>query len=433
MATRTEEPAGLVRRDAVARELTGAPRPRPTLTPGWVVVLAVATILMATSGARFLFGVVLKPVSDQFGWGRASLTGAVMLGMVTLSVCQPFVGAAIDRLGAKRVLVAGTLVLGGSLIPLSLANELWQVYALYGVVAAIGLSATSPVIATTLVGGWFRERRGAAMAVATSGSAFGQLLIVPVAAWTLTLTDWQMTYRLLAGLLLVVMVPLGLLALREPPASRAETAGGEEAGMPLSAALRTPEFWLLALGFLACGFTMAFPNTHFLAYADDMGMATTHAANAIAVTAVLSIVGSIGLGVAADRWRRPGVLALTYLLRGAAFALLLLPTDGLLFVYAAVLGISWTATTPLTATIAADLYGRRHLGKIFGTMFTFMNLGFGIGAVADGVVYEIAGGYRLALVANAAFGLVAAVAVWRVLPNRTRPSAFRLHPAAAGD
>lgn len=433
MATRVEEPVALVRRGAVARALHGSPRSGGGQAAGWVVVLAVATILMATSGARFLFGVVLKPVTEQFGWSRASLTGAVMLGMVTISLCQPFVGAAVDRLGAKRVLVAGTVLLGGALIPLSLVRELWQVYALYGLVAAVGLAATSPVIAATLVGGWFQERRGAAMAVATSGSAFGQLLIVPVATWTLTLTDWPTTYRLLAGLLLVLIVPLGLLALREAPAVVATAAAVERDGVPLAVAVRTPEFWLLALGFLACGFTMAFPNTHFLAYADDMGMATTHAANAVAVTAVLSIVGSVGLGVAADRWRRSGVLALTYLLRGAAFALLLLPTDGLLFVYAAVLGISWTATTPLTATITADLYGRRHLGAVFGTMFIFMNLGFGLGAVLDGVVYELAGGYRLALFVNAAFGVVGALAVWRVLPDKKETGGSQVRLAPAGD
>jgi len=415
----------LVERGAVARALGPRPPLGRRVGYGWVVVLAVATILMATSGARFLFGVVLKPVAEEFGWDRAALTGAVMVGMVTLSLGQPLVGVVVDRLGSKRVLVAGTLLLGLALLPLSAASELWHVYLLYGVVASLALAATSPVVATTLVGRWFRQRRGAAMAVATSGAAFGQLLVVPAATWALTLTDWQTTYRLLAGLLLVAMVPLGLLLLREPPAAVGAAAAGtgtpverEREGATLREALRTPAFWLLAFGFLVCGFTMAFPNTHFLAYADDMGMAMTHAANAVAVTALFSILGSLALGIAADRWRRSGVLALTYLLRGAAFALLLLPADDLLFVYAIVLGISWTATTPLTATIAADLYGPRHLGVIFGTMFTAMNLGFGVGAVLDGVIYDLAGGYHLALVANALLGAAGAVVVWRVLDPR---------------
>ncbi|HLL49959.1 MAG TPA: MFS transporter, partial [Thermomicrobiales bacterium] len=159
-----------------------------------------------------------------------------------------------------------------------------------------------------------------------------------------------------------------------------------------------------------CGWTMAFPNTHFLAYADDMGMSVLHAANTISATAIFSILGSVLLGLAADRYRRSSVLALTYALRGAAFLLLLvLPAGNLLYVYGLVLGISWTATTPLTAAIAADRYGPRHLGLIFGSLFTFMNLGFGFGALLGGVIFEATGGYDAALMVNIALGVAAAI------------------------
>lgn len=83
------------------------------------------------------------------------------------------------------------------------------------------------------------------------------------------------------------------------------------------------------------------------------------------------------------------------------------------------LGISWTATTPLTAAISADLYGRTNLGVIFGTMFTFMNLGMGVGSLLDGVIYDITGGYSVALVINAALGIMAAISVLGV-PDRRK-------------
>jgi MFS family permease len=106
-------------------------------------------------------------------------------------------------------------------------------------------------------------------------------------------------------------------------------------------------------------------------------------------------------------------LALTYALRGLAFFLLFaLPSGSLVYVYAVVLGISWSATTPLTAAIAADIYGRANLGLIFGTMFTTMNLGFGIGAVLDGYIFDATGDYQPALVINGLVGLVAAAAIY---------------------
>jgi MFS family permease len=232
----------------------------------------------------------------------------------------------------------------------------------------------------------------------------------------MTLTSWQVTFQMLAAALLAVAVPLGAFLLRDAPP--AEAGGGRAAaraaqeGLALRDAIARPAFWFLAFGFAVCGWTMAFPNIHFLAYADDMGMSVLHAANTVSVTAIFSVIGSVLLGVAADRTQHSAVLALTYALRGVAFLLLLLlPAGNLLYVYGLVLGISWSATTPLTAAIAADRYGPRHLGLIFGSLFTFMNLGSGIGALLDGVIFETTGGYNTALLVNVALGFVAAAGV----------------------
>jgi MFS family permease len=310
--------------------------------------------------------------------------------------------------------VTGIALLGLSLIPLSFVTQLWQIYLLYGVLMSFGLAAASPVLATAIVGRWFQAKRGLAMSIATSGSAFGQLLIVPMAAWLVTLTSWQTTYRVLAVVLLVVALPISAIFLRDAP--RAATASVAPPpvveGRTLRDAVTHPAFWLLGFGFVTCGWTMAFPNTHFLAYADDMGMSVLHAANTVSVTAIFSIVGTVLLGLAADRYTRTSVLALVYGLRGLAFLLLLvLPGDNLLYVYGLVLGLSWSATTPLTAAIAADRYGPKHLGLIFASMFTFMNLGFGVASFLDGVIYEVSGGYSGALMINVVLGFVAAIGV----------------------
>jgi MFS family permease len=387
---------------------------------GWVVVVAITTVLTATAGSRFLFGVVLKPLQEEFGWSRSALSLATTLHMVGLCLYQPIVGRLSDRVGARPLFIVGTALLAISLIPLSFVTELWQIYLIYGFLMAVGLAAVSPVNVTPLVSRWFTARRGTALAIATSGAAFGQLLIVPVAAWILTKTDWQAPFQMLAAVLLFVMLPIAILFIKEPPADlRHEPRTGISSAEPewerttsLREALSAQSFWLLAFGFWTCGFTMAFANVHFMAYADDMGMQEVRAANVIAVTAVCSIVGSILLGLAADRRSRPQVLGFTYFLRAISFLFLLaLPKDNLIFFYALVLGISWTATTPLTAAISADLYGRANLGVIFGTMFTFMNLGMGVGSLLDGVVYDVTGGYNVALVINAALGILAAISV----------------------
>ena len=415
---------------------------------GWVVVGTIAAVLMGTNGARLLFGVVLKPLTDEFGWDRGSLTGAVLVNTVIMSAMQPFTGWFTDRVGPKRVLIVGTVTIGGMLLALSFAQSLAQMYLIYGVLGGVVLTTSSPVIATSIVHEWFTTRRAAALAIATAGAPLGQLAVVPVAALVLSATDWQTTYRVLAIFLIAAIVPIGWLFLRESPAeiglnpdgASDEAAAadvsrhpGNHAGVDLITAIRDQRFWILAFGFLVCGFTMAFANTHFLAYADDMGMHTSMASASVAVTAVFSVIGTIALGIAADRNRRPPILALTYALRGLAFFLLFaLPTGPLVYIYAVVLGISWSATTPLTAAIAADIYGRANLGLIFGTMYTTMNLGFGIGAVLDGVIFDATGDYQPALVFNGLVGLAAAGVIY--LPrcfSATAGSLFEQKPLGA--
>lgn len=395
---------------------------------GWIVVGTIATMLTAAAGARFLYGVVLKPLTEQFGWDRAALTGAVLVNMIALACFQPVIGLLADRIGPKRLLIAGAVIVGAMLLPLSYATALWQIYLIYGLIGAAGFAATSPVLTTALVSRWFVKQRGTALSIATSGSALGQLIVVPAATWLMTRTDWETTFRVLAAIMILGMAPLGFLLLRDEPDRRDTSAAARSAnaahvasakagvrGATLRDALRASPFWLLAWGFFVCGFTMAFANTHFMAFADDMGMQPMMAADVVAVTAIFSVAGTIGLGMLADRHDRPLVLALTYFLRGVAFILLLLlPADALMFVYAVVLGISWSATTPLTAAISGDLYGRANLGLIFGVMYVFMNAGNGLGAFLDGVIYDLAGGYRIALVINVAFGLSAALAVFVV-------------------
>ena len=168
MDRRQRRANALIEPAALDRSRRGERRP-VAIAYGWVVVAVVTTILTVTSGARLLFGVVLKPVAEEFGWDRASLTAAVTISTVCLAVCQPLVGALVDRFGSKAVLMAGTLLLGAALVPLSFATRLWQVYLLYGVVISLAFAATSPVNATALIGRWFERRRGTAMAIATFG------------------------------------------------------------------------------------------------------------------------------------------------------------------------------------------------------------------------------------------------------------------------
>jgi MFS family permease len=406
---------------------------------GWFVVATVTTMLAVTSGSRFLFGVVLKPLSEEFGWSREALSSAVTINVVFLTLLQPLIGMAVDRWGSRRILLLGTLGTALLSLPITLATELWQIYLFYSVIAAVSFAAMSPVNITKLVSGWFTKRRGMALSISSSGAAFGQLAVIPIATWVMQQYGWRISYWSIAIVVVAAMLPLGWLYVRDAPAgatddpaektapeaARQRAAALEGPKIGIMQAIRIPAYWQLSFGFFVCGYTMAFTQVHMVPYFLDMpehsGMTmATVASTALAVVGGASVLGALMIGYLADRVGHRLMLTVTYFLRGLSFLILLLAGPNLIGIFAAsiVMGISWTSTTPLTSAMTAEIYGRASIGTIFGFIFSAMNIGVGVGSIIAGRDYDITGNYQLALMINAFLGFAAAAVVQAV---RVRP------------
>jgi MFS family permease len=404
---------------------------------GWWVVAVVTTVMAVSSGARFLYGVVLKPISEEFGWSRTDLAAVVTINVIMISILQPFVGIAVDRWGSRPMIILGILGTGLMALPITLATELWQIYIIYSLVASVAFAAMSPVNITKLVAGWFTKRRGLALSISTSGAAVGQLAIIPIATWVMLQYGWRMSYWTLAGATVLAMLPLAWWLLRDAPPGATDDPDGaaaKSAGVAQAAqaapvrvmqSLRSLPYWQLSFGFFVCGYTMAFTQVHMVPYLLDMpehaGMAMqTVASTALAVVGGASVLGALLIGSLADRVGIKHMLTLTYFLRGLSYLMLLLAgtNNAGIFLAAIVMGISWTSTTPLTSAITADIYGRASLGTIFACIFTAMNVGVGVGSYIAGLDFDLTGNYNLSLVVNGLLGFAAAAIVQSV---RVRP------------
>ncbi|HEX5166129.1 MAG TPA: MFS transporter [Thermomicrobiales bacterium] len=393
---------------------------------GWVVVIAVMLTLAIASGGRFLFGVVLIPVTEEFGWSRAELTLAVTISVIALSILQPIIGLLVDRFGSRRILIAGVVTTAIAMIPITIATSLWQIYVFYGILAAFGFAATSPVNTTALVNGWFEKKRGLALSMATAGSAYGQLLIIPIATAIMVQWGWRASYYAITAALVLLVLPLALFFIRDSP-SRTASRHSRQTGVfdgprvSLGQAVRTAAYWQISFGMFVCGATMGFTSVHMIPYLTDMPEHSTHtmqttASLAMSVVGGASIVGSLVLGYLSDRKGHRQILALTYFLRGLSFLVLLAVGSFIpgIFIAAIILGVSWTSTTPLGSAIAADIFGRASMGTIFGFIFTSMNIGSGLGAFIAGLDQDVTGNYHAVLVANVALGFLAAIATWSI-------------------
>src|SRR5881409_341630 len=234
---------------------------------GWWVVAAFCVTTFISTGIRHAVGPFLKPIVADLGLDRASFSLVIALSLLLYGLFMPLAGLALDRFNVRTVSTVGTVVLIISLLLTALVHSYWEFGAVYGVLLPLGLAGTGPVIASGVVARWFSKRRGTALSVPGSASMTGMSLLVPAVTWLILTTGWRMTYVVIAGATLVVLLPLCLGVLRDSPESvgllpdggtaRPGTVAAPVERVTASEALQTLAFWQLASSFFTCGFSMS--------------------------------------------------------------------------------------------------------------------------------------------------------------------------------
>jgi predicted MFS family arabinose efflux permease len=255
------------------------------------------------------------------------------------------------------------------------------------------------------------EHRSMAMGLASAGGSFGQFALVP-ATQLLSEASGLSVALLALAVLMVAVSPLGLVLDRR----RGVPAGGPpplaySLSDVLALACRHRGYILLTLGFFTCGFQLAFIATYLPGYLVLCNMPAGLGATALALIGLFNMFGTWACGWLGGRVRQQYVLGWLYLVRGLAIAVFFfLPkTDVSVLAFAAIMGLTWLGTVPLTSGLVAKIFGTEHLGTLFGICFLSHQIGSFLGAGVGGVVYDLTGSYTLLWIATALAGLVAAL------------------------
>lgn len=358
---------------------------RRLATPGiqaGLVILAGALIMSAAMGSRQTFGLFIGPFSFDRGLPVTLTAFAIALHNLVWGFTQPFAGAAADRWGSAPVVAFGAVAFAVGLVLTALASSGLMLVLGLGVLVGIGISCTTfGVVLTALGRAAPPEKRSMAMGLASAGGSLGQVLLVPLSQWVTDLSGTAASLLVLAACLLAV-APLGLVLDRQ---SRSAPAHAEPA-MPLrvavAQALGHRGYRLLTLGFFTCGFQLAFIGTHLPNYLLLCHMPAGLGATALALVGLFNMVGSWGCGWLGGRFRQQQVLGWLYLVRGAAIAAFFLApkSEASVVLFAAVMGLTWLGTVPLTSGLVAKVFGTRHLGTLFGVCFLSHQIGSFLGA-----------------------------------------------------
>ncbi len=399
--------------------------PRPRLHPAWIVLGAITLCMLAGSGVRSVFGVYIKPMEAEFGWGRGALSGAAAISLLLLGATGPLVGRQADRWGPRRVVGASLLLLGAGAIGAAFVQRLWHVYLTTGLLMGLGAGGVAMTTAATVTTRWFEARRGVAIGIAAGGMSAGQLVVVPLATALTLWLGWRGSFLWLGVGLLLTVLPLAVWLVRNDPADSGLRPYGATGPAPTAAqaaaaerrervsvtdVLAVPQFWLLMATFFICGYTsVGMVLTHFVPHALEHNFTELQAGTALGVMGAMNVFGTIGSGWICDRFGRRGPLAFYYFVRGLSLLFLLYVWNApSLHLWAAIFGLNYISTVPPTTTLTANIFGRYSVGELSGWIYFSHQVGAALGAALAGWLYEWTGTYSIAFVSAALMAFLAA-------------------------
>ena len=375
-----------------------------------------ALILLFSLGIRHGFGLFLQPISLEQGWGRETFAFSIALQNLVWGVAQPFAGMLADRFGAKVMIMAGGLLYALGLWLMSVvAGEAMFILGA-GVLIGLGLAGTTmPVIFGAISRLVAPEQRSMAMGITMSVGSFGQFALLPLTLGAIGFLEWDGALVALAGCALL-MVPLALgIRHTDAPSGGAlpDTSTVREA---LSGAFGNRDFWLLSLGFFACGFQVVFIAVHLPAFLADEGVDVSVATVVLALIGLVNILGSYLAGLWGGRMRKPLLLSWIYLARGALIAgFVLMPVTAMsAYIFGALMGLFWLSTVPLTNATVASVWGVKHMSMLGGIVFFAHQLGSFAGGWMGGWLYDRTGNYDMAWGVAIGLSVIAAALNWPI-------------------
>ena len=389
---------------------------------GWIVVAASSTVVFARMApAITTLTVLIFPISEQLGWSRTLIAGSVSAGAIASLVFSPIVGWAIDRFGARPVMVVSVLCLGVAMVSLAWATLPITFYIALSV-GRIVFHTSAPIGSSTVASRWFIKKRGRAIGMIFLIGAIGGIVFTMLASLVVESYGLKTTWIVIGLVVLTISVapPLFLVAERpediglrpdgDPPLpdesenpielSEAEVAveqtpQADDDSWTIGEAVHSETFWIM----VAMGFTTFFVHTsigvHMGAYFRDVGLGPTSAALAVSVSWTVSAIGSVSWGFVTDRVPIRYAYSLMFLVQ-AGSTLYLIFVGGTIgvFLAAALFGIVSSGSNVIPSVMYANYFGRSSLGRIRGIGEVGVLLGQATGPVIAGILFEVQGDYK---------------------------------------
>ena len=383
---------------------------------GWVIVfvgfLSMWFITCIFSSAA---GMMVNPVTEEMGISRSAFTMTSTACSIAGMLMSTSIGRIFKKFSVKKTMLAGSTLYAACYASYGIAPNIYVFYVI-GFISGFAMIMSSMVAVSTLLARWFDEKRGLAVALASTGSGVGGVVMNPLIGSLVTSIGWRKTYFVLGAMIAVVMIPAILFLIRETPQEmglepygKKEAKDGavstEESGYTAAEARLTPMYWLWIPVVLIVSATCNTIMQHTVAYATDMGFDYSVAAGIASVLTAGLAIWKLVMGQLYDSIgsRKAATLSLSvYTLVLVLYAISSKEMAIIYYIGTALFGMGGSFATIAYSVVVQDVFGKKDFATIYGSINVFASIGGAIGSPVVASVFDTLGTYKPAWVVLAA-------------------------------
>jgi MFS transporter, OFA family, oxalate/formate antiporter len=391
-------------------------------------IAAAGVVMQLALGAVYAWSVFVNPLRDRFDWSRTQVTLTFTISIFMLGATAYFGGLWMNRKGPRIVgMTAGVLYGIGVILASQSADKLWLLYLSYGFIAGTGLGFGYIVPVATLVK-WFPDRRGMITGIAVCGFGGGAVLTAPIAKALISNVGVLSTFAYL-GIAYLVMVVGAAWFMTNPPEgwkpagwepSAAQQTQRSAKDYLLPEALRTWQWYAL----WALLFLNVTAGISLISQASDMtqeitGVSATAGAALVSLISIANATGRFLWAWLSDFITRRWVFLTMFALQAVLFLLLPQARAYALFSLLAFIIITcYGGGFGTMPAFAADYFGPRNVGTIYGLMLTAWGVASAVGPLLLSTLRDASGSYTQPLIIIAVIMLVSLIVPFIVRPPR---------------
>jgi MFS family permease len=392
----------------------------------WIVTSCFFINLYVGSIVFFSFTAFFEPIHQEFGWSYTQISLASSLRGLEMGILAPLVGILADRLGSRKLLLAGSIIIGVGLLTLSLTRSLAMFYAAF-LLIAFGAGGCTSVVTMTVVANWFQKNIGLALGIMASGFGASGLLI-PLIVSLIDDFGWRTALVILAFGMWVIGIPLSLVV-RDRSESSMKEAGSYERnewldqGVEVSfgEAVKSKTFVYLNLAEMIRMIAVTAVVVHLMPYLTTLGFQRSTGGMAAAALPLISILGRFGFGWWGDHYDKRIVLAATFLIiAGGLLAFSMLRDWGMLVLFLLLFSPGFGGSMVVRGAILREYFGKASFGKMIGIVLGSASIGGILGPTLAGYAFDRLGDYTLVWRLGAAVSVIALVLTLRMRPPHSK-------------